>query len=171
MILYHGTNASFSQIDLAKGLPGKDFGRGFYTSDSLECARKTALQRVDRLGGTATVLRLEFCEALPLDLHIKRFAAPSREWALFVRANRRAYVEAEDHNRDCRYDVVVGPIANDKLSLQFRLFDKGLITLDAFVDALQFKYLYFQYSFHTQRAISHLRFLGSENVSRSQTID
>lgn len=167
MILYHGTNGSFSQIDLAKGLPGKDFGRGFYTSNSLECARKTALQRVDRLGGEAVVLHLDYRDAFPSDLHIKRFHVPSREWALFVRANRRDYVEAEDHNRDCRYDVVIGPIANDKLSLQFRLFDKGLITLDAFVDALQFKDIYFQYSFHTQRAISHLRFLGMENVSRS----
>lgn len=132
MILYHGTNGSFSQIDLAKGLPGKDFGRGFYTSNSLECARKTALQRVDRLGGEAVVLHLDYRDAFPSDLHIKRFHVPSREWALFVRANRRDYVEAEDHNRDCRYDVVIGPIANDKLSLQFRLFDKGLITLDAF---------------------------------------
>lgn len=167
MTLYHGTNTAFNQIDLAKGLPGKDFGRGFYTSDSLECARKTALQRVDRLGGTAVVLRFEFQETLHPDFRVRRFPAPSREWALFVRANRRAYVEAEDHNRDCRYDAVIGPIANDKLSLQFRLFDKGLMALDAFVDALKFRDLYFQYSFHTQRAISGLRLLGMENVSRN----
>lgn len=165
MILHHGTNVAFDRIDLAKGLPGKDFGQGFYTSDSFECARKTALQRVDRLGGTPVVLHLDFPDALPSDLRVKQFPAPSRKWALFVRANRRAYVEADDHNRDGRYDVVVGPIANDKLSLQFRLFDKGIITLDAFVDALKFRELYFQYSFHTQRAISRLRLLGVENVS------
>lgn len=35
MILYHGSNLSFQSIDLQKGLPAKDFGQGFYTTDSL----------------------------------------------------------------------------------------------------------------------------------------
>ena len=51
MILYHGSNTAFNVIDLGKGLPAKDFGRGFYLTDSLECAEKTARQRVARLGG------------------------------------------------------------------------------------------------------------------------
>ena len=38
MTLYHGTNIAFEAIDLLKGSPGKDFGRGFYLTDSLECA-------------------------------------------------------------------------------------------------------------------------------------
>ena len=38
MILYHGSNTSFNAIDLGKGLPAKDFGRGFYMTDSLERA-------------------------------------------------------------------------------------------------------------------------------------
>jgi len=42
MILYHGTNVSFDEIDLAKGLSGKDFGRGFYMTDSLDCAERGA---------------------------------------------------------------------------------------------------------------------------------
>ena len=53
MILYHGSNMSFDVIDIGKGLPAKDFGRGFYMTDSLECAEKTARQRVARLGGTS----------------------------------------------------------------------------------------------------------------------
>ena len=89
-------------------------------------------------------------------LNVKRFTAPSREWALFVRANRRDYVDADDHNRDNRYDLVLGPIANDKLSLQFRLFDKGIISLDDFVDGLKFRQVYMQYSFHTNRAVELL---------------
>ena len=46
--LYHGTNQTFDTIDLRRGLPNKDFWRGFYLTDSLECAVKTAGQRVDR---------------------------------------------------------------------------------------------------------------------------
>ena len=48
IMLYHGTNQAFDTIDLQRGLPNKDFGRGFYLTDSLECAVKTARQRVDR---------------------------------------------------------------------------------------------------------------------------
>ena len=32
MILYHGTNADFDEIDLLKSKPNKDFGQGFYLS-------------------------------------------------------------------------------------------------------------------------------------------
>lgn len=162
MVLYHGTNVAFDAVDLLKGLPGKDFGRGFYLTDSLECAKKTALQRVDRLGGSAVVKRFVIDDAVFEQLKVRRFDRPCREWALFVRANRRANIESEDHNRDNRHDIVIGPIANDKLSLQFRLFDKGLISLDAFVDGLQFKQLYMQYSFHSEKAVSFLKYDGEE---------
>jgi hypothetical protein len=30
MILYHGTNADFGEIDLTKSKPNKDFGQGYY---------------------------------------------------------------------------------------------------------------------------------------------
>ena len=32
MILYHGTNQDFGDIDLTKSKPNKDFGQGFYLS-------------------------------------------------------------------------------------------------------------------------------------------
>ena len=162
--LYHGTNQSFDAIDLQRGLPNKDFGRGFYLTDSIECAVKTARQRVDRLGGAPKVLVFRIEEEKLTLLNVKRFAVPTREWALFVRANRRDYVDADDHNRDNRYDLVVGPIANDRLSLQFRLFDKGIISLDDFVDGLKFRQVYMQYSFHTNRSIELLEFVEVKDV-------
>lgn len=36
MILYHGTNTEFEQIDLKKSKPNKDFGQGFYISADRE---------------------------------------------------------------------------------------------------------------------------------------
>lgn len=164
MTLYHGTNVRFEKVELEKGAPGKDFGRGFYMTDSLECAEKTARQHAARLGGTATVLAFDFDDVAVHALRVRRFEKPCREWALFVKANRRSDALTDDHNRDNRFDLVVGPIANDKLSLQFRLFDKGLITLDAFVDGLRFSQLYRQYSFHTAAAVATLRFREARDV-------
>ncbi|MBR4259524.1 MAG: DUF3990 domain-containing protein [Kiritimatiellae bacterium] len=45
MILYHGSNTSFNAIDLGKGLPAKDFGRGFYMTDSLQGGVRCRLNR------------------------------------------------------------------------------------------------------------------------------
>ena len=165
MKLYHGSNLEFCEIDLAKGLPAKDFGWGFYATSSLECAEKTARQRVVRLGGVPKVMVFEADDGVFDSLNVKKFAEPCREWALFVKANRKIDQPAEDHNRDNRYDVVVGPIANDKLSLLFRLYEKDLITVDEFAQRMKFKELYTQYSFHTERAVKLLRFKEVLNVS------
>jgi hypothetical protein len=165
MILYHGSNMSFSMIDLDKGLPAKDFGRGFYATDSLECAEKTARQRVARLGGSPKIMVFELNESLIQTMNVRSFAEPCKEWALFVRANRKTDGEAEDHNRDNRYDIVCGPIANDKLSLLFRLYERDIITVDEFAKRMQFKELYTQYSFHTERALTALQFKEVQDVN------
>ncbi len=39
MKLYHGTNIDFTQIDLRKTKPNKDFGRGFYLTDIYKQAK------------------------------------------------------------------------------------------------------------------------------------
>lgn len=158
MTLYHGTNVAFREIDLAKGRPFKDFGCGFYAASALECAVKTARQRVLRLGGTPKVVVFEYDESLASTLKVKAFPRPGREWELFVRANRRGDCAADDHNCDNRYDIVNGPIADDRLSLLFRLYERDIITLDEFTRRMQFKELYMQYSFHTARALSALSF-------------
>ena len=165
MILYHGSNVSFQTVDLGKGLPAKDFGRGFYMTDSLECAEKTARQRVARLGGLPKVMVFELDESQFQLMSVRVFAEPSKEWALFVRANRRVEGDAKDHNRDNRYDMVRGPIANDKLSLLFRLYERDIITVDEFARRMQFKELFTQYSIHTDRALKALRFMEVRDVT------
>ena len=55
MTLYHGTNIDIQAIDLALCRPYKDFGKGFYTTELMEQAKKMA-KRVARIyGGTPIV--------------------------------------------------------------------------------------------------------------------
>lgn len=42
MKLYHGSNIRFEKIDLSVSKPNKDFGKGFYLSDSFEQAMEMA---------------------------------------------------------------------------------------------------------------------------------
>jgi len=83
---------------------------------------------------------------------------------MFVMANRRPSKEASDHNRDSRYAVVIGPIANDDLALLFRQFELGLVTIEMLVREMRFKQLTIQYSFHTEQAVRALKFAGVDDV-------
>ena len=51
MILYHGSNVQIDIIDLEQSRPNKDFGKGFYLSDSREQAMEMAAFKVSFLGG------------------------------------------------------------------------------------------------------------------------
>jgi len=56
MILYHGTNVIFDEIDLAKSKPNKDFGQGFYLSREYSQAMDMAKIKVEQLeSGTPTI--------------------------------------------------------------------------------------------------------------------
>ena len=122
MRLYHGSNTAFCEVDLSLCRPNKDFGQGFYLAPDRIAAERMAKRTVRRFGGKACLMTFEFDEALLADVPVKRFQRPSEEWAMFVMANRRPNVEAADHNRDNRYGMVVGPVANDDLALLFRQF-------------------------------------------------
>ena len=56
------------------------------------------------------------------------------------------------------YDIVYGPIANDRVGVQIGKYEAGDITLDQFLNNLKYmKGVTFQYFFGTKRAISKLQ--------------
>lgn len=58
MILYHGSNIAIEKIDLEKSKPYKDFGKGFYLSESEEQAMDMARLKSFMLGGSPIVSKL-----------------------------------------------------------------------------------------------------------------
>lgn len=164
MILYHGSNTKVEAVDLSRCRPNKDFGQGFYLTPDKSAAEKMALRTVKRFGGTPFLMTYDFDEAQLEKLNQKLFEVPSVVWAMFVMANRRADNSAKDHNLDNKYDIVVGPVANDDLALLFRQFSRGLLTVEMLMREMQFKRLTTQYSFHTQSAVSLLRLIEVHHV-------
>ena len=155
MILYHGSNISIKEIDLSKSKPNKDFGQGFYLSESEEQALQMATFKALILGGKPIVTKFEFDESVMLgnSLRIKVFTDYSEEWADFVFANR----EGRDTEQ---YDIVYGPIANDKVGLQIRKLKDGTIDKSEFLSRLKYmKGITYQYYFGTESAIKHLKVL------------
>jgi hypothetical protein len=152
MILYHGSNINIEHIELEKSKPFKDFGKGFYLSESEEQALEMARFKALTFGGEPIVSKFEFDTSLMhnSDLRIKIFKEYSEEWADFVFANR----EGTDVEY---YDIVYGPIANDKVGLQIRKLKDGSIDKTEFLNRLKYmKGITFQYFFGTKKAIKHL---------------
>lgn len=155
MKLYHGSNQPIHNIDLSKGKKYKDFGQGFYTTHLPEQAVYWSKRISDRFGGIATVTEFEFDmdAALAEGLNVKIFEKPDKEWALFVMANCKQ--SGEDFSHD--YDIVIGPVADDRMARLFGLYDMEIIDLDAVVAGLIYKDLNSQYFFATERALNYLK--------------
>lgn len=152
MILYHGSNVVIEKIELEKSRPYKDFGKGFYLSDSEEQAMEMARFKSLTFGGKPIVSKFSFDLAVMhcKNLRIKLLEKYSEEWADFVFANR----DGKDVER---YDIVYGPIANDKVGLQIRKLKDGAIDKNEFLNRLKYmKGITYQYYFGTEEAIKHL---------------
>ncbi len=166
MRLYHGSNTDIKEINLAMCRPYKDFGPGFYLTVMKEQAEKMA-NRVARIYGGSPVLNVyeiddDFIQMK--DLNIKDFGIEtSEEWARFVRNNRSkkfTNFTSPECNFDHKYDIVIGPIADDDMALLFRQYENGMITFENMLRGIIYKKTTNQYSFHTQKAISLLRKAG-----------
>lgn len=152
MILYHGSNMDIDKIDLEMSKPNKDFGKGFYLSEREEQAMEMANFKSVLLGGEPIVTKFEFDVGMMKNskLRVKVFEEYSEEWADFVFANREGH-EVE------QYDIVYGPIANDKVGLQIRKLKDGSIDKAEFLNRLKYmKGITFQYYFGTEKAIKYL---------------
>jgi len=168
MLLYHGSNLEIITVNLAKCRPFKDFGRGFYLT-TIETQAEQMARRTSRIfSDKPWVTAFEFDEeSLSVDaVNIKIFEMPSIDWVIFVLNNRnRNFVDFADNNsnHDNKYDIVIGPVANDDIALQFRLFTSGVIDADALVKGMKYRKLNDQYSFHTEKALLYLTKTGARS--------
>lgn len=155
MTLYHGSNTHIDKIDLNKSRPNKDFGKGFYLSANKQQAWRMGEFKALTEGGKPEMNTYLFDESAMTsgELKVLTFDGYSREWADFVFQNRNNNTGKPTHD----YDIVYGPIANDRVGLQMGKYEAGDITLDQLLENLKYmKGITFQYFFGTEHAISKL---------------
>lgn len=153
--LFHGSDLEIVEVDLSKGQINKDFGRGFYLTDIRKQAENMAQRRVRiTQRGTPTVTTFLFDESHLVDgmYNVKIFEKVSEEWAEFILKNRKASRTGFQH----KYDIVVGPVADDGVVLQLDLYEQNYITLAELVKNLEYRELNRQYYFGTEKAIKTL---------------
>ena len=163
MILYHGSNIEIEEIDLNKCKKYKDFGQGFYCTSIKQQAKFMAVRTTKReKSGEPCVSEFELNEKIfeDKDIKIKKFDKPSKEWAEFILNNRDKNfkdISSLKCNFDNKYDLVIGPVADDDIIVLFRTFVQGLINIDTLIKELTCKELTDQYSFHTNKALKYLK--------------
>ena len=153
--LYHGSTVDIDRIDLQKSRPNKDFGRGFYLSADRQQAWRMGEFKALTEGGTPIMNTYLFDEATLTsgELRVLTFEGYTREWAEFIFLNRNSRNATPTHD----YDIVYGPIANDRVGVQIGKYEAGDITLDQFLENLKYmKGVTFQYFFGTERALAKL---------------
>jgi hypothetical protein len=159
MMFYHGTDRKFGTIDLGKSRLRTDFGRGFYLSDKLGNARAWAEDK-SGVWGVPTVIRCDVNDAVfsNTDMQRLRFDKPTLEWLDFVRDNRRRDVQGVNlHEPRHSYDVVSGPIANDKVAIAVDKYCRGKQTAEETLNEVRAIREVFQVSLHTPLALSFIK--------------
>ena len=157
--LYHGSTVAVRKPSLRPGRPNADFGKGFYTTSNLEQAERWAHIKQEREDAArAVVCVYEFDETLlnNSDWNIRRFTGADEAWLYFVTDCRKS--------RKHDYDLVQGPVANDKVFTTVNLFESGVLSAEAAILQLKAYKTYDQLSFHTDKTIGTLRFVESFDV-------
>lgn len=161
MNVYHGSYTKIEEIDLSKSIPNKDFGKGFYVTKFCKHAESWAqvIGRRHHTKGFVTEFVFydtEFTERL---CKVKHFVSYNEEWLDFVVENRNPFGQKHD------YDIVEGPVADDKVQNRIGEYLNGLITKNDFLEELKWHEETHQICFCTVKSLLTLTRIDRKKVS------
>ena len=134
MQVFHGSYIEIEAIDLSKCQANKDFGRGFYVTRYLKQAEEWA-EIIGKVNGTVGVVtEFTFYERAFTDeaLNVLRFSEYNDDWFDFIILNRDLETTEQKHN----YDIIEGPVADDKVQRRISKYLEGEITRKDFFEQL-----------------------------------
>ena len=175
---YHGTNLSSAfdiclhGIDLNKSLPNLDFGKGFYVTDNKEKAIERAFKKTNDYNKRyhckeePYLVEVFIDDDLWKEMKTRFFKRREQDWFTFVINNRLelSYLKEHNicnHNKDNKYDIVFGEIADGKIANIANDIKTHVINYTDlnFMDFLPENKSYYgsQYSFHTRKSLSCIK--------------
>ena len=155
LTVFHGTIARFEKVDLLKSHNRRDFGMGFYTTILEGQAREWAYRlKLRERADEYFVYQYSFEE--DSSLNIKRFDGLNLEWLEFIKENR------SKGGLQHKYDVVIGPVADDNTMETVQLYMNGILNENEAVERLRYNQVNNQISFHTEKALECLEFVRRE---------
>ena len=158
MILYHGSLEIVENPEIRIPNRPLDYGSGFYTTTSSNQAKDWVKRKLNLNIQVGYVNVYQLDEDLIKNLKILLFSSPSEEWVDFVMKNRT------DKNFFHEFDVVYGPVANDKVYAAFALYEGGIISKQTLISELKAYTLVDQYLFHTEKSLKAIKFIEAKEV-------
>jgi hypothetical protein len=158
MLLYHGSIELVSNPEIRISNRTLDYGFGFYTTSSYKQDEDWVKRKLSDAIQVGVVNVYEFDESYLNKLNSLLFYKPTEEWVDFVMKNRT------DIDFDHRYDIVYGPVANDKVYASFALYEAGIIDKTTLIKDLKTYKLVDQYLFHTAESLKTIKFLEAKEV-------
>ena len=161
MKLYHGSHIEVKNPKIITSSRVGDFGRGFYTTSSLEQACRWAQIRARQeevSAGIVTAFDVPEHLFIHPELQIRNFVKADDTWLDFVLANRK------DVDFDHEFDLVCGPVANDRVYICLNMLEDGLADRATVIAKLKTYVLADQILFHTAKSLLFLEYASTEEV-------
>lgn len=160
MKLYHGSLEIVSNPEIRTSNRTLDYGMGFYTTTSFEQAEAWVKRRIkEKKADKGYINEYELDKGALDKFNSLIFENPTDEWVDFVMANRT--------NKDFihSYDIVYGPVANDRVYAAFALYEGGLLDKQTLIAELKVYKLVDQFLFHTKEALRAIVFVEAKEVT------
>lgn len=132
ILLYHGSYAEVSKIDLRRCKPGKDFGRGFYVTTSYEQAKNFVPLSINnqvnkrKLPSNYSIGYISiFRFHTATDVTIRIFESADKDWLHFVASNRKGSLFPTVRRMFKNFDIIGGKIANDQTARTLQIYTSG----------------------------------------------
>ena len=159
MKVFHGSLVKVCNPEIRETTHTLDYGKGFYTTTSYEQAETWVKRKLDEYKASIGYVNIyEFDEVALKNYKSLIFKEPTEEWVDFVMQNRTVIGFKHD------YDIVYGPVANDKVYAAFALYEGGVLGKQDLIKELKAYKLVDQYLFHTAEALKSLTFVEAKEI-------
>ena len=158
MIVFHGSDVIVDKPKILSVTRPLDFGSGFYVTTNRDQALSWA-KRVSYRNNTkfAYLNSYDFqFESAKGNMRIIKFDGAGEKWLDFICKNRRMAYTGDD------YDIVIGPVADDKVYRVVINYENGEIDKDEALKRLKVEKLCDQILFHDFEALKYLKFINAE---------
>ena len=159
MKVFHGSLVKVIRPEIREPQHTLDYGKGFYTTTSYQQAESWVKRKMNETKvDTGFVNVYELDELILNNYKVLLFDKPSEEWIDFVMRNRT------EKDFQHTYDIVYGPVANDRVYAAFALYEGGILDKQELIRELKTYKLVDQYLFHTEIALQSLTFIDAKEI-------
>lgn len=158
MKLYHGSIERVESPEIRKPNRTLDYGAGFYLTSSRDQAENWVRRKFKGEINKGWVNVYNYRKEAEESLSVLIFDRADEKWLDFVMANRMQ--KDFSHN----FDIVKGPVANDRVYAAFALFEAGLLSKSALIEELKAYKLVNQILLHSEAALKAIEFINAEEV-------